>query len=147
MTTMQTQSIGRPAGVSPDTSRPTNATVVVIYWVTTAIIAFVLLSGGAAYLTRPPAVVEGIVRLGYPLYLLTILGVWKVLGGLTLLVPRLPTLKEWAYAGVIFDFTGAAASHGFCGDYGPYAFHLIVPLLLAALAAASWLLRPPSRRL
>ena len=146
MTHVQTQPICLPKGRDQDISQPTNAMVVTAYWLTTSMLAFVLLSGGAAYLARQPAVVEGIVRLGYPVYLPTILGVWKVLGGIALLAPRLPMLKEWAYAGVIFDFTGAAASHWACGDYGPYAFHLIVPLVLVAITAASWALRPPSRR-
>ena len=54
--------------------------------------------------------VEGIVHLGYPLYFITIIGFWKVLGAITLLAPGFPRLKEWAYAGIFFDLTGAAAS-------------------------------------
>jgi uncharacterized membrane protein YphA (DoxX/SURF4 family) len=84
------------------------------------------------------------VQLGYPIYLLTILGIWKVLGGIALLAPRFPRLKEWAYAGTLFDLTGASASHAFHGD-GPW--HVVVPLVLAALALGSWALRPSSRTL
>ena len=83
--------------------------------------------------------------LGYPVYFLTLLGVWKVLGAIALLVPGLPRLKEWAYAGIVFNMTGAAASHAFSTDYGAYGFHLIVTLFLAALAVTSLLLLPHSR--
>jgi hypothetical protein len=77
----------------------------------------------------------------------TILGVWKLLGAITLLVPGFPRLKEWAYAGIFFGMTGAAVSHAMKGDFGPYAFHLIVTLSLAVLAVISWALRPQSRTL
>ena len=143
----QAQSTCLPSGIGQELKPTKSAMIVAAYWVTTGIIAFVLLSGGAAYLAKPPAVVEGIVRLGYPVYLLTILGVWKILGGVALLAPRLATLKEWAYAGVLFDFTGAAASHWASGDYGLHTFHVIVPLVLTVIVAASWALRPQSRRL
>jgi uncharacterized membrane protein YphA (DoxX/SURF4 family) len=112
------------------------------YWMTTAIIAFVLLSGGAADVTHWRGAVEGMTHLGYPLYFTTILGLWKLLGGTALLAPRFPRLKEWAYAGAFFDLTGAAASHAARGDD---AAHLFWPLLFAALAVASWALRPQSR--
>jgi DoxX-like family len=70
--------------------------------------------------------------------------VWKVLGGIAILVPRFPRLKEWAYAGIVFDLTGASVSHAVSGDGAP---NVIVPLLLAAVAFASWSLRPQSRKL
>jgi hypothetical protein len=82
-------------------------------------------------------------HLGYPVYVLTILGWWKVLGAIVLLAPRLPRLKEWAYAGTVFDLTGAAASFALRGD----SAGLSGPLFLAVLALASWALRPPSRTL
>ena len=112
------------------------------YWVTTALLALVLVSGGFFQVIKQTGAVEGITSLGYPLYCVTILGVWKVLGGLVLLAPRTPRLKEWAYAGVIFDLTGAALSH-VARDSG--AGHVVWPLGLAALAIASWALRPESR--
>jgi hypothetical protein len=80
--------------------------------------------------------------LGYPAYFLTILGVWKVLSAPALLAPRLPRLKEWAYAGIFFDLTGAAASHAFSGESPG---KIAAPLVLLLIAAASWALRPPSR--
>lgn len=117
----------------------------IAYWVTTSLVGFALLSGGTAQLLHQRETVEGILALGYPAYVVTILGAWKVLGGATLLLPRLPLLKEWAYAGAFFDLTGAAASHAACGDYGRAGFHVAVPLLLAGVALASWALRPPAR--
>jgi hypothetical protein len=101
------------------------------------------MSGGIAQLARVPGVVDGFVRvLGYPPYFVTILGFWKVSGAIAILVPRFPRLKEWAYAGIFFDLTGAAASSAAVGGS---AFHILAPLIFAALAVASWALRPQSR--
>src|SRR6266851_1122968 len=115
----------------------------IAYWVTTALTAFVFLSGGAADIARPPFVMEGMTHLGYPAYFVTILGVWKVLGGIAVLAPRLPRLKEWAYAGMLFDLTGASASHAAVGDP---AAKIATPLIILAIVAASWALRPESRK-
>ena len=68
-----------------------------------------------------------------------------MLGAVAILVPRFPRLKEWAYAGIFFDLTGAAASVVAVGGYGVYAFHVIAPLVIAGLTVASWALRPQSR--
>src|SRR5260221_7420912 len=112
------------------------------YWAATGLVAATFLAGGAAELAWPPAAVAGMRALGYPAYFLTILGVWKVLSAPALLAPRLPRLKEWAYAGIFFDLTGAAASHAFSGDSPG---KIATPLVLLLVAAASWALRPPSR--
>ncbi len=117
------------------------------YWTTTIILALVLLSGGVADVAHLKGTLEVATHLGYPPYFLTILGIWKVLGAIALLAPRFPRLKEWAYAGVFFEMTGAAASHAASSDYGAYAFHLIVPLIFAGLTIISWALRPQSRTL
>jgi hypothetical protein len=114
------------------------------YWICTAVTALVFLSGGVFDVLRPPEVLAGMVHLGYPAYFVVILGVWKVLGGGAVLVPRFPLLKEWAYAGMIFDLTGATASHIAAGDD---LRHILTPLVLAAVTVASWALRPASRRL
>src|SRR5215467_3198649 len=102
----------------------------VAYWIATVLIAAETLAGGATDLAHGRSelvtgtpVVDVMTSVGYPVYVLTILGVWKLLGGATLLAPRLPRLKEWAYAGIIFELTGAAASliargHG-VGDLAP----------------------------
>lgn len=114
------------------------------YWPATILIALAMLSGGAAYLLRADTPLRGIADLGYPAYFVAVLGIWKVLGGLALLVPRFPLLKEWAYAGITFNLTGAAFSHAAVSDPGP---KVIVPLVLLAITAVSWALRPSSRRL
>jgi uncharacterized membrane protein YphA (DoxX/SURF4 family) len=120
----------------------------ITYWTTTILVAFLIGSGGAMQVARVPATVDGFVRiLHYPAYFVIILGVWKVLGAIAILVPRYPRLKEWAYAGIFFDLTGAAASNAAVGGYGAYGFHIIAPLILTALTIASWALRPESRKL
>lgn len=120
------------------------------YWVTTAAIALEALAGGVTDLIHGPAllfagdpIVPVMRYLGYPVYLLTILGVWKLLGAIALLAPRFPRLKEWAYAGTFFAYTGAVVSWAAHGDIGD----LIAPLALALLTLASWALRPPDRTL
>lgn len=82
--------------------------------------------------------------LGYPTYFVALLGAWKVLGGLAILAPRRPLLKEWAYAGIAFDLTGAAFSHAAMGHP---AAKVIAPLVILGIAAASWALRPEARML
>jgi uncharacterized membrane protein YphA (DoxX/SURF4 family) len=117
----------------------------IAYWTTTILVAF-FMSGGVTqifqYKNNPHGVVPD---LGYPMYFFAIIGVWKVLGAIAILVPRFPRLKEWAYAGIFFDLTGAAISCVAVGVYGAYGFHVIAPLLIAGLTVASWALRPPSR--
>ncbi len=122
---------------------------IVGYWICTVLIGLAFLSGGAANLWSPEAI-AGITRLGYPSHFVTILALWKMLGGVAVLAPRLPRLKEWAYAGMIFDLTGAAAAHAAVGDADAWQSntgHIVTPLVLAALAIGSWALRPESRRL
>ena len=79
------------------------------------------------------------------MYFFLILGVWKALGAIAIVVPGFPRLKEWAYAGIFFDLTGAAASCAAVGGYGAYGFHVIAPLIITAFMVASWALRPESR--
>jgi len=118
----------------------------VLYWTMTILVAFFIGPGGLTqiwqYYTNPHGVVP---VLGYPMYFFAILGFWKVLGAIAILVPRFPRLKEWAYAGIFFDLTGAAASCAAVGGYGAYGFHVIAPLILTGFTVASWALRPPSR--
>ncbi len=118
----------------------------IAYWTTTILVVFFIGSGGAAqvaqYLGNPHGVVP---VLGYPMYFFAILGFWKVLGAIAILVPGFPRLKEWAYAGIFFDLTGAVASVAAVGGYGVYGFHVLAPLIIAGFTVASWALRPPSR--
>jgi len=116
------------------------------YWITTVLVAAPIGSGGVAQIAQYLANPHGVVPvLGYPTYFFAILGFWKVLGAIAILGPRFPRLKEWAYAGIFFDLTGAAASCAAVGGYGAYAFHVIAPLILTGLTVASWALRPESR--
>jgi uncharacterized membrane protein YphA (DoxX/SURF4 family) len=114
------------------------------YWAATGLAAAGFAMGGAMDVARGDEIVAGMAHLGYPLYFLTILGVWKLLGAAAIVAPRLPRLKEWAYAGMFFDLTGAALSHAASGDP---AAKIATPLALLAVVAASWALRPADRTL
>ncbi len=116
----------------------------VVYWTATGVIAAEFAAGGVSDLLHLPPFAPALTQLGYPQYVGVILGTWKLLGTAAILAPRLPRLKEWAYAGMVFDLTGAAGSYlatgGGAGD-------LAVPLAFVAFVFLSWVLRPPSRRL
>jgi len=101
-----------------------------------------MLSGGVAELLQARGTVAGMVARGYPVYFLTIIGAWKMLGTIALLAPGLPRLKEWAYAGIFFNMTGALLSHLASGSAG---WHGAVTGTFAALTVISWALRPASR--
>ena len=115
----------------------------IIYWIATIWLALGMLSTGAVQLFKLKADVDQITHLGYPVYLLTILGVWKILGVVALLIPNFPLLKEWAYAGFFFAMSGAIFSHIAVGD----SMSEIFPsLLLLILTAVSWYFRPENRK-
>src|SRR5438876_10759675 len=123
---------------------------VIGYWVTTILIALETLAGGVTDLMHGrtnlfsgPSVVDVVTSLGYPVYVLAILGIWKIPGAVVLVVPRFLRLKEWAYAGIVFELSGAAASQAVRGR----SSDIIAPLVLLGLALSSWALRPPSRML
>ena len=118
---------------------------IIAYWVTTALVVFELTMGGAWDVLRTPQVRGLIERLGYPPYFLVILGTWKLLGAVALVIPRFPRLKEWAYAGVFFDLTGAVASLSASGLFNVRT--AAYPIVMIGVAVASWSLRPPSRHL
>jgi uncharacterized membrane protein len=113
------------------------------YWITTGLVALVFLAGGITDVARPANVVAIMNHLGYPLYFATILGIWKLLGAATVVVPAPARLKEWAYAGMFFDLTGAAFSHAASGDP---AKAVVTPLVILALVIASWALRSSATR-
>jgi len=123
----------------------------IIYWVSTVWLALGMLSSGILQLvkakgdgTLSPPGVYGITHLGFPVYFLTILGVWKILGVVVLLIPKYSLLKEWAYAGFFFVTSGAIYSHMMCGD----PFKEIYPsLLLLVLTVVSWYFRPADRKI
>ena len=122
----------------------------ILYWTTTTLIVLETLVGGVADLMHRrtvlftgPLVTDVLAGLGYPVYVLWIIGIWKILGAVTLGVPGFLRLKEWAYAGIVFELSGAVASLAACGR----TTDLIAPLFLLGLALASWALRPASRTL
>ena len=117
------------------------------FWTVTLVLAAAVMLSGTGQLMQYGGNIELVTKLGYPLYILTILGLWKVLGAVALVVPGFPRLKEWVHAGIFFLMTGAALSHAFANDYGDYGFHIMLPLFYAALNIASWVLRPKSRKL
>ncbi|UAL52851.1 DoxX family protein [Bacillus sp. CMF21] len=119
----------------------------IAYWTFTLLLAAAVMLSGIGQLMQYGGNLELVTNLGYPSYVLTILGIWKVLGAIALVVPGFPRLKEWVHAGIFFLMTGAALSHAFANDFGDYGFHIILPLSYAALNIASWALRPKSRKL
>lgn len=114
------------------------------YWATTALLSLPLAVGGVFDVKGGPEVAEIMKHLGYPMYVATLIGVWKLLGTAAILAPGMPLIKEWAYAGILFDLTGAAVSHASSGDT---ADKVATPLVLTLIGAASWALRPESRKL
>ena len=114
------------------------------FWIVTILGPTSFVIGGVLGIRQSPEVVTGTQHLGYPLYFATLLGVWKLLGAIAITAPGLPRVKEWAYAGFCFDLTAAAFSHAAVGDS---AGDIAAPLVFLALVAASWALRPESRRL
>jgi uncharacterized membrane protein YphA (DoxX/SURF4 family) len=114
------------------------------YWVTTIFGSASFVIGGVLHLARAEQVMSGLSHLGYPAYFASILGAWKVLGAIAIVVPRFPRLKEWAYAGFFFDLTAAAVSRAAVGDS---TADIVAPLVFLALVLASWALRPASRTL
>ena len=116
----------------------------IIYWIATIWLALGMLSTGIVQLIKMKEEVDMMTKLGYPAYILTLLGVWKILGVIAILIPRYPLLKEWAYAGFFFAMSGAIFSHAMIGD-GPTEF--FGPTLLIVLTFVSWYFRPADRKI
>ena len=119
----------------------------IIYWIATIWLALGMLSTGAVQLFKAKegqGGTEMIAHLGYPVYLLTLLGIWKILGVAAILIPKNPLVKEWAYAGFFFVMSGAIFSHIASGDT---MIEIFPSLLLLALTVISWFFRPVDRKL
>jgi len=118
----------------------------ITYWITTVWLALGMVATGIAQILLMPGQggADMIARLGYPEYMLTILGIWKILGVVAILAPRYPLVKEWAYAGFFFLLSGAIYSHIAISD--PWV-ETLPALLLLVLTIVSWYFRPASRRI
>ena len=116
----------------------------IAYWIATGLLEIEMVVGGMWDILQVSQVRELIHRLGYPSYFLIILGTWKLFGAVALVIPRFPRLKEWTYAGVFFDLTGAIASHLAARliDVGALVFLTV----MIGVTGASWALRPASRK-
>lgn len=115
----------------------------IIYWIATCWLSLGMVSTGLVQLLHVEDEVANITRLGYPSYFLTILGIWKLLGVVAVLVPRYPIVKEWAYAGFFFAMSGALFSRIVVGDG---IGEIFPPVLLLVLTILSWYFRPEGRR-
>ena len=116
----------------------------IIYWIATIWLALGMLSTAIVQVLQTKEEVEMMTRLGYPAYLLTIIGLWKILGVVAVLIPKYPLVKEWAYAGFFFAMSGAIISHLMVGDEAKEIFG---PTLLLLLTVVSWYFRPAERKL
>ncbi len=116
----------------------------IIYWIATIWLSLGMLSSGIIQMLQLKQEVQFTANLGYPVYFLTILGTWKILGVIVLLLPKFPLIKEWAYAGFFFVMSGAIFSHIASGD--PVK-ELFPALLLLGLTVISWYFRPSDRKI
>jgi uncharacterized membrane protein len=117
----------------------------IIYWIATGLLAIGMLQSGIFAVLRTKQWIDLVVPLGYPVYFLTILGVWKILGVIAILIPRFKLLKEWAYAGFFFAMTGALFSHLAVGDYAIKS--ILGPTFQAIFVIVSWYFRPADRKI
>jgi uncharacterized membrane protein len=117
----------------------------IIYWIAIILLSFGMLGSGLAQLFQAKDMVDLVVPLGYPLYFLYIIGTWKILGVIAILVPRFKLLKEWAYAGFFFLMTGALVSHLASGDYAIKS--IIGPIMQTVFIILSWYFRPANRKM
>ncbi len=117
----------------------------ITYWIATALLSAGMLSSGIAQILHTKDMVDLVVPLGYPVYLLSILGTWKILGVIAILVPRFTLVKEWAYAGFFFVMTGALVSHLASGDGSIKG--ILGPLFQTIFIILSWYYRPADRKI
>lgn len=117
----------------------------IIYWTATALLSFGMLGSGITQIMQHPDMVKLVTPLGYPIYFLTIIGVWKILAVIAILVPGFKLLKEWAYAGLFFVMTGALVSHLAQGEY--WTKEIIGPVMQTIFIILSWYFRPANRKI
>jgi uncharacterized membrane protein len=116
----------------------------IIYWVSTTLLCFGMLVSGISQILHVKEMNELIMHVGYPLYFMYIIGVWKILGVVAILIPKFTLVKEWAYAGFFFLMTGALISHIAMGDAAKAIFG---PLFQTVFIVLSWYFRPANRKI
>jgi hypothetical protein len=114
------------------------------YWIITGLLSFCIFFGGLTQALLLKQTIEGFKPLGYPTYFIALIGIWKMLGVIAILVPNFKLLKEWAYAGIFFTMTGAVISHIASNDI---KVQIIAPAMLAVFTVLSWYLRPADRKI
>ncbi|MDB5137608.1 MAG: hypothetical protein JWP37_4211 [Mucilaginibacter sp.] len=114
------------------------------YWIITVILSFCIFFGGLAQTLQLKQTIQGFKPLGYPTYFISLIGIWKVLGVIVILIPGFKLLKEWAYAGIFFTMSGAVISHIASNDV---SVQIMAPILLAIFTVLSWYLRPVDRKI
>jgi uncharacterized membrane protein YphA (DoxX/SURF4 family) len=122
-----------------NSNKNTSGALKTIYWVATIIIAISFFVTGVGNLMPFEHIAREMSHLGYPQYFLKILGTWKIFGAVAIIFPGMPRIREWAYAGMVFDLTGAAFSRSAAGDS---VIMVIVPIAIVSLVAISWALVP-----
>ncbi len=116
----------------------------IIYWIATIWLSLGMTSTGVVQIIKMEEEIDLIInKLGYPAYFLTLLGVWKLLGVIAVIIPKFPLLKEWAYAGFFFAMSGAVFSHMAVDSE---AVDYFGPVLLIILTVVSWYFRPSDRK-
>ena len=117
---------------------------IIIYWVATGLLSFGMMGSGIYQLLHDKEMEALITHIGYPTYIMSIIGVWKILGVIAILIPNFKLLKEWAYAGFFFLMTGALISHLAMGDGGNAIFG---PFFQTVFVILSWYFRPADRKI
>ena len=114
------------------------------YWIITGLLSFCIFFGGLTQALLLKQTIQGFKPLGYPTYFISLIGIWKMLGIVAILIPKFRLLKEWAYAGIFFTMTGAVISHIASNDVKAL---IIAPVFLAVFTVLSWYLRPADRKI
>lgn len=109
----------------------------IAYWIVTALLSLFIVGGSIPDIMQIEGALTLFDQLGYPPYLLLIVGYVKILGIIGILQRRWPFLREWAYAGLVIDLLGAFVSHLFVGD--PFQLY-VASLIGLALTVASYIL-------
>ena len=122
-----------------------NKAQLITYWVFTALVSFGMVGSGIQQIIMEKQMTDMFVKLGYPLYIMHVIGIWKILGVIVILLPGFKLAKEWAYAGLFFVMTGALLSHLAIHDYDVKA--ILGPAFQTIFIVLSWYFRPDNRKL